>query len=426
MKSFDNAFVRLAVILLSVFVLFGVGCSDSPDAKEVSDAIIPAPPAERMSKMQYGIIVDSMEVIQDKINRNQVFSRILAAHNVSMKEIDDITSKSKSVFDLRKLRAGNPFTILKSKDTDEVNYFVYEINKADYVVFDLRKGIEVYKKRKKVVTKRQTSAGTINSSLSMAVQKSGSSQTVALELARIFAWTIDFFHLKKGDAYKLIYDEEFVEGESIGISRIHTAWFQHRGKETYAIKFTQDGIEDFYDINGENIKKAFLKAPLKYSRISSKYSKRRFHPILKRYRPHLGVDYAAPRGTPIYAVGNGTVIKASYSRGNGRYVKIKHNKTYTTQYLHMSKFAKGMKKGKRVSQGDIIGYVGSTGLATGPHLCFRFWKNGKQVDPLKVIPPPAEPINDAHRAAFEVVRDQLKEELDALDPTEQVFASTMK
>jgi murein DD-endopeptidase MepM/ murein hydrolase activator NlpD len=365
-----------------------------------------------MSQEQYGIELDSLDIIQVELGKNQFLADILTPHNVDWSVIDKLAAKSRGVFDIRRMKAGNPVAILK-KD-DNVHYFIYEKNKADYVVFDLRDSVRIYEGRKKVETLTRKASGTIYSSLFETVYENDLPIELAIKMSEIYAWSIDFFRIQKGDAFRIIFDEQFVDGESIGVSTIHGAWFRHSDEDFYAITFTQDEITDFYDEQGGSLRKAFLKAPLKYSRISSGFSLKRFHPVLKRYRAHLGIDYAAPQGTPIHAVGDGVVLEARYKKGNGNYVKIRHNNTYSTQYLHMSRFAKGIKSGKFVKQGDVIGYVGSTGLATGPHLCFRFWQNNKQVNPLSVDIPPSEPVKEENKAVYAKIRDEMIRALNSI------------
>jgi murein DD-endopeptidase MepM/ murein hydrolase activator NlpD len=292
------------------------------------------------------------------------------------------------------------------------DYLVYEENLINYYILKLEGTPEAKKIQREVITKRKEAKGTINSSLYDAFVENGMSIALAMEMSEIFAWTVDFYKVQKGDAFKVIYFEKYVEENPVGIAGIEAAYFNHYGKAYYAFRFEQEGRQHYFDENGQSVRKIFLKSPLKFSRISSRYNLKRFHPVLKRVKAHLGTDYAAPSGTPIMTVGDGTVIEAGYTAGNGNYVKIKHNSVYTTQYLHMSKFSKGMKRGKRVSQGEVIGYVGSTGLATGPHLCFRFWKNGKQVDPHREKPMQTTPVNKDLSGAFKAVVAQLKPELD--------------
>jgi len=238
---------------------------------------------------------------------------------------------------------------------------------------------------------------------------------LAIKLSQIFAWQIDFYHLQKGDSFKVIYDELYVDDKFFAIGTIKAAHFTHRGKDFYAIPFTQDSVSQYFYENGNSLRKAFLKAPLEFSRISSRYSKSRLHPVIKTRRPHLGVDYAAPVGTPIRTTGDGIVLEAGYNKGAGKFIKIRHNSVYTTMYLHLSRYATRIKKGTKVQQGQVIGYVGSTGLSTGPHLDYRFFVNGNPVDPLKVEVPPSHPVKEELRAAYEVHRDSVMKLLDRVE-----------
>ncbi|MBN4051531.1 peptidoglycan DD-metalloendopeptidase family protein, partial [bacterium AH-315-M05] len=266
----------------------------------------------------------------------------------------------------------------------------------------------------------QTVSGVINSSLWQTMIDNDINLNISLEMSEIYAWAVDFYKIQKGDAFKVIYEEKFIlsgdegEGEPAGIGRIMGAYFKHFNETFYAIYFEQDSVGDYFDENAKSLRKAFLKSPLKYSRITSRYSLRRFHPVQKRYKPHLGVDYAAPRGTPIRTTGDGVVSKAGYKGGNGNYVKVKHNSVYSTQYLHMTNIRKGIRRGARVKQGDIIGYVGSTGLATGPHVCYRFWKNGQQVNPLRVKIPPSKPVKSEYMEKYIRVKKEMMRELDGI------------
>jgi len=262
---------------------------------------------------------------------------------------------------------------------------------------------------KDVDTVRQFFTGKIETSLWNAFISGGANPSAAFELSEIFAWTIDFFWLQKEDSFSMVYDEYFIEGIPYGIGSIYGAFFRHAGRDFLAIPFEQNGKNDFYDEKGNSLRKAFLKAPLRYSRISSRYSNSRLHPILKVHRPHHGVDYSAPVGTPVMSVGDGVVTKAGYDGAAGNMVRIRHNSTYSTAYLHLNKFGKGIRHGVHVRQGDLIGYVGSTGLSTGPHLDFRFYKNGHPVNPLKVEAPPVEPVTDENREEFELRKKEVNE-----------------
>ncbi|UTW64267.1 peptidoglycan DD-metalloendopeptidase family protein [bacterium SCSIO 12741] len=405
--------LRYFQLLLIAFasLLLGTACQDDD---QIADSSLPPVEEEApVVHIEYGIETDSFKVVRGVINKNEMLSHILLQHHIPWPEIDRLVKRAKPVYDVRKLASGKSYTILCSQDSiDKAQYFIYDANAIDYVVFDLRDSMRVYKGQRDVHLVRKEVAGTIHSSLYETLMKVKASPALAMELSEIYAWSIDFYRIQKGDQFKVIYYDKYVEDTRVGVGHIEAALFQHRKEPFYAFPFDQDGQVAFFDQDGKSLRKAFLKAPLKFGRISSGYSNRRYHPVQKRWKAHRGTDYAAPTGTPILAVGDGVVIEARYKKFNGNYVKIKHNGTYTTQYLHMSKFAKGMKKGKYVRQGDVIGYVGSTGLATGPHVCFRFWKNGKQVDHRREKLPPSLPIKEAYKEQFEAHKDSMKIELD--------------
>ena len=356
--------------------------------------------------LEYDIPVDSFNIEELRIKPNMSLSVLLGNLNLSGKKIQASIKKAAAVFDLRKIRQGNIYKVFKSKDTSQaVNFVVYEQSATDYIVFDFSDSLEVKKKQKEIKHEVKIAEGTIESSLWLAMTANNANPLLAMELSDIYAWTIDFFGLQKGDEFKVYYQENFVDNKSIGLGRIYAARFKHNGREIYAIPFYQDSVMSFFDADGNSLKKAFLKAPLKFSRISSGFSNSRLHPILKIRRPHHGVDYSAPIGTPVHAIGDGTILKAHYSGGAGNYVKIKHNSIYTTGYMHLSRYGKGIKPGKFVKQGEIIGYVGSTGLSTGPHLDFRVWKNGQNINPLKLDAPPVEPIHADKMEFFNKIKD---------------------
>ena len=365
------------------------------------------PPPEEPAAMldAYGFDQTAYQIDEQPIERNQTLSDILGAYNVSPQRINLLAEKARPVFDVRHLRAGKLLRIYQAQQTAQL--VVYQPSAEQYIVFDLRDSLRVYEGRHPVTVTSKRVTGIITSSPYQTLQDQGANPLLAIELSKVFAWQIDFYRIQRDDRFEIIYEEREVQGQPVGLGKIIAARFLHAGKEYYAFHFDEEENGGYYDEKGNMLQRAFLKAPLEYSRISSRYSKRRFHPVLKRYRPHLGTDYAAPRGTPIRATADGAVTATAYSKGNGRYVKIRHNKVYTTGYLHMSKFARGIGPGTRVRQGDVIGYVGSTGLATGAHLCYRFWMNGKQVNPLTLDLPTAAPIAASQRAAFFEVRDQL-------------------
>ncbi|NPA68937.1 MAG: peptidoglycan DD-metalloendopeptidase family protein, partial [Chlorobi bacterium] len=362
----------------------------------------------------YGIVIDTLKVKTNYIHPDEFLSTIFAENKISGK-LNEVLKKAKNIFDVRKIKSGQKYTILTSKDSAETpEYFIYEKNKVDYIVFDLRDSVKVYEGKKKLERKVKETGGIIKSNLWFAMEDAGVKPVLANDLSDIFAWTVDFFGLQLNDKFKIIYEEYFVNDTSIGYGKILAAYFEHYGDTIYAIPFKQDSTENFYDLDGSSLKKAFLKAPLKFSRISSGFSYARRHPILKIVRPHLGVDYAAPSGTPVYALGDGIVVKAYYTRGGGNYIKIKHNSVYATGYMHLKAFAKGIHPGVRVHQGQLIGYVGKTGLATGPHLDFRVWQNGKNINPLNLKAPPVEPVKPENKDAFDKIKMIYKDWLDKI------------
>jgi murein DD-endopeptidase MepM/ murein hydrolase activator NlpD len=353
---------------------------------------------------EYGLAVDSFHILSGRVGRNQTLSLLLNGYGVSHDTIYKLTLASDGIFDLRKIRRGNPYRVFCSKDSlHRVMHFVYEHTPVDYVMFSLEDSICVSRQEKEVILHPREASGIITSSLWNTMLDNELDPMLAFELSEIYAWNIDFFGLQQGDGFKIYYEEQYVDSNYIGLGRIHGAVFYHAGEKFYSVPFVQDSVESFYDQEGNSLRKAFLKAPLRYSRISSRYSHSRLHPILKIRRPHLGVDYTAPVGTPVYAIGDGKVIKTGYTKGNGNWMKIQHNSVYATAYLHLSRYGKGIQTGTYVRQGDIIGYVGSTGLSTGPHLDFRFYKNGYPVDPLKVKAPPVKPVKDENRVAYDSV-----------------------
>jgi murein DD-endopeptidase MepM/ murein hydrolase activator NlpD len=367
-------------------------------------------------KKEFGIPVDSFEIQPGKIKRNQFISSLLSSHGVSYQKIDEIVKKSKGIVDLTKIKYGNPYKFFFRKDSLKTPaYFIYQHTPVHYTIFELGDSIHVHPFKKKITRKLKHVSGVIESSLWNTIRDNDLNIFLVNELSDIFAWTVDFFGLQKGDYFKVVYTEQYVDSISIGIDTVHAALFSQEGNEFYAFGFTQDSIYDFFDEEGNSLRRAFLKAPLKFSRISSGFSYSRLHPILKIRRPHLGVDYAAPRGTPVVALGDGKIIKAAWSGGAGRMIKIKHNSVYTTAYLHLSGFAKGITPGAFVKQGQVIGYVGSTGLSTGPHLDFRCWKNGRNINPLHIESPPVEPVKEGLREEYFKEVDILLEELNSIE-----------
>jgi murein DD-endopeptidase MepM/ murein hydrolase activator NlpD len=353
----------------------------------------------------YGLPVNNFRIETGKVGRNENLGHILQQYHLPEQSMTQLLTSTGNEFDVRKMRVGNPYTVFLSKDSAaRLQYLVYEHTPVDYVVFDFMENVKITMEQKEITTVRKNITGEIVTSLWDAVTKSKINPQVALELSEIYAWTVDFFGLQPGDHFTVAYEELYVDSVSVGIGQIQGASFFHVGKELLAIPFMQDSILGYFDAAGNSLKRAFLKAPLKFSRISSKFSNSRLHPVLKIRRPHHGVDYAAPVGTPVYSIGDGRVISVSTQRGEGRIVRVRHNGVYTTTYMHLSAFAKGIQSGTYLKQGDLVGYVGSSGLSTGPHLDFRVYKNGSPIDPLKMESPPVDPVKQENLQAFSLAR----------------------
>jgi murein DD-endopeptidase MepM/ murein hydrolase activator NlpD len=351
----------------------------------------------------YGIPADSFLIRERYVRPDEMLANILEDLGVSGEQVNQTVTKTSLVFDVRKFKAGNKYISFSTPDTSRrLKYFVYEKDAVNYFVIDLGDTVDVRCGIKQTDTLRQTFAGRIKTSLWNSFEDKGANPFMANELSEIYAWSIDFFGLQQGDSMRVVYDEYFVDSVSIGIGKIHGAWFRHMGTDFWAIPFVQDSMESYFDEKGQSLRKAFLKAPLRFSRISSRFSNSRMHPILKVRRPHQGVDYAAPVGTQVYSIGDGVVVQTGNQGASGNMIKIRHNSVYSTAYLHLRGYAPGIHTGVYVRQGDIIGYVGSTGLSTGPHLDFRFYRNNQPVDPLKVEAPPVEPVKKEYLEAFGV------------------------
>ncbi|PCE62839.1 peptidoglycan DD-metalloendopeptidase family protein [Sediminicola luteus] len=366
----------------------------------------------------YGFDIGQFNVHYDTIRNGDSFGEIMLSNHVDYPVIHKIAEEFKDTFDVRRIIPGKPYTILKSKDTlEKAQVFIYENDRINYTVLDLRDSVVAYKKKKDITYKIREVSGVIESSLSQTLDEAGIDYNLTFELENIYAWTVDFFHLQKGDRFKAIYKERYINDTIYaGMEPIEAAYFEHNGEPFYAFAYKVDSLNnltDYYDDKAKNLQRAFLKAPVKKSRISSRYNlRRRIKYYGYKVRPHRGTDFAAPIGTPILATANGTVVESTRRGGNGKYVKIKHNSMYSTQYLHMS--VRLVKKGDFVKQGDVIGKIGMTGNTGGPHVCYRFWKNGKQVDPLREKLPEAEPIADSLRTDYLAHIVPFKEQLDCI------------
>ena len=403
-KGRDSLFMLLLTILMVAVVYFVPRNAISVSSPKASIALVDSTQEDEPPlKMLYGIPLSTYQLTKGEVRRRQSLADVLFPLGVSQKQLYHISMLPDTLLDERKIRSGNSYTLFSKADNSPA-IFVYEKDPLNYVTVYLEaESVRAENGTKPVEHRIITASGTIETSLWESMVKADANPMLAVELSEIFAWTIDFFGVQEGDQYKVIFEESYVDSQSIGINRVLGAWIRHNNNDFWAIPFEQDGVDSFYDEVGNSLRKAFLKAPLSYSRISSGFSNSRYHPVLKIRRPHHGVDYAARQGTPVLTVGDGVVTKVGYQKnGGGNYVKIKHNSVYSTTYMHLSRFGKNIRQGRYVKQGDVIGYVGATGLATGPHLDFRFYKNGSPVNPLKVKSPPVEPVKEAYLPDYNV------------------------
>ena len=400
------------IVILFVFILAFTSCKEEDKAPESQKIVEPEP------EIRFGYKIDDYKVIQDTIKNGESFGIILDRHHVFYPKINQIAATVKETFDVRKVRAGKPYTILASKDsTEKAQVFIYKHDKINATIVDFKDSVIVAKKYKKPIKLvEKVASGVVNSNFTISMDSLGLRPNLTYKVADIYAWTLDFLRLQKGDSFKIVYEEKFIDDSTFaGYGNIKSAVFKHKGKDLYAFRFLADStlnIHEYYDDEANMLRSQFLKAPIKFQyRISSRYNlRRRIAYYGNKIRPHRGTDFAAKIGTPIIATASGTVTESTRRGGNGKYVKIKHNSTYSTQYLHMSKQA--VKKGQYVKQGDVIGYVGMTGNTGGPHVCYRFWKYGKQVDPLREKLPAAEPMKKNVKPSFFEYIKPLKYQLD--------------
>lgn len=397
------------LILLGVVLL--ASCSNNTKQSEAKDLAV------EPDKYAFGFRLNDYEVVRDTVRKGDTFADIFLENGFSYPRIYEINSKIKNQYNFRKIQLNKPYTFLLTKDSvPSVEAFIYQPSLLEYVVVHLGDSIYAKQHKKEVKIRTFEAQGVITSSLSETLEEQRLSPLLAYDLSDIYAWTIDFFRLEKGDRFKVVYSQKYVDDSIyVGLNRIHAAYFEHRKTPYYAIEFESDperGIREYFDEGGKNLRRAFLQAPVQFSRISSRYNLKRKIAYYGRTKPHFGTDFAAPVGTPIRATANGTVEAASYTKGNGNYVTLRHNGTYRTQYLHMKK--RLVKKGQHVKQGDVIGTVGMTGYTSGPHVCYRFWKNGKQVDPFKQKLPEAKPISETLKEKYMVYMQPLKETLDCI------------
>lgn len=359
---------------------------------------------------------DTLRFENHKIVSGESFGALLGKRGISTSQIYKIAAAVEDEFNVRRIRAEVEVKFATGDSSIFPSYFIYPESKYEYWIVSLQDSLYAKKVEKERIVRRREISGTIEDALYLSVARAGGTQALAMSLVEVYAWSIDFFRLQKGDQFSVVYEEEYVDDTTyVGLKGVIASNINHVDNDFYAFPYKNElGFHDYYDEEGRSLRKTFLRAPLDFTRISSRYSGRRFHPVQKRWKAHLGTDYAAPTGTPIMTTADGVVIAAKYTSANGNYVKVRHNGTYTTQYLHMSKIGSGIKNGVRVKQGEVIGYVGSTGLATGPHVCYRFWVNGKQVDPYKQKLPDAEPLTAERMSAYKAYMKELKTRLDAI------------
>ncbi|MBA4152873.1 peptidoglycan DD-metalloendopeptidase family protein [Flavobacterium sp.] len=405
--------MKFKIVTISLITLLLFACEEK-DKKVVPKEVIKEEPII----VEFGFTYNDYLVVQDTVQSGDTFSKLLEENNIGTFKVHDVTEMVKDSFNLRDIRIGKPFTLLKSKKAPhQLQVFIYQKDNIHYSVVDFRDTVVIaYNKQKPITIKRRTIATSISGSLSETLSKNGVDASMANNLAKIYEYSIDFFKIQKDDKFAVTFYEKYIN-DSIyaGVERMESSFFEHKGKKIYAFPYKLDSLSkkvDYYDEEGKGLKTMFLKAPLDYFRISSRFSPKRFHPVQMTWKAHKGTDYAAAQGTPIKTTASGVVEKTGYTAGNGNFVKVKHNGTYSTQYLHMSKIL--VRQGQRVEQGQVIGKVGSTGLATGPHVCYRFWKNGVQVDPLSQKLPNTEPMNEKHRKNYLTYIAPLKRELDSI------------
>ena len=399
-KSFPAALLPSLLTVLCLFVACRAGTT-APAA----EAPLEETTAE-VSTDPFGLRAGMYTVNEGRVDRAETFSDLLDEYGVDYQTTLALAEAATPAFEVKDLRAGRPYRVYVNPWLQQARYLVYQVDALEYVVFDLRHPERTYVDRRSVERTWATVSGTVEGSLYESLVENGGHPLLALRLSEVFAWQIDFFRLRSGDRFRMVYEERSMDGQPVQPGDIIAAYVEHRGEDYYAFRFEEDDAEaEYYNLEGQSLRRQLLKAPLQYSRISSGYTNRRFHPILKEYRPHRGVDYAAPPGTPVRSVGEGVVQRAGYEGPNGNYVKIRHNGTYTSGYLHLSRMA--VTPGQSVQQGETIGYVGSTGRSTGPHLDYRLWKHGTPVNPYSLELPPSQPVPIQHRDEFQATVEAL-------------------
>lgn len=413
--------VALFLIVAAWFRFSGGDTQDKLHNLDARETLTDAKPEP--ARDIFGLPADGYQRTEARVRRGQTLSHIFGNLGFTSRQIHDLSKNMAPVFRPSRIRQGNAYHTYTRGDSAQVlDYLVYEINDVDYLLFDFTDSLHVERGSRPVTTASAEAGGVIRTSLWNTVVNNDIHPELVLHMSRVLAWSVDFHRVREGDSFQVLYTEEYIGDQRHGVAQVDAVRFVHRGREIEAFRFESDTLTGYYDREGNNVRKAFLRAPLEFVRITSRYSHSRLHPIHGDRRPHLGTDYAAPHGTPILAVGDGVVTRASYTSGNGNYVRIRHTSVYETQYLHMSRFATGIQPGARVEQGDVIGYVGSTGLATGPHVCFRFWKNGQQVDHLRLEFPSGDPLPEVYMDDFRGKAKRLSSKLDDIPAGDDLFA----
>ncbi len=406
--------IFLSFILATVFIL-AYHLDNKSDQKNTTSE--DSEDIQRGASFLFGFNTDSFYIEKNLIRKNDVFGNILNTHGVNTNLTLLLEHEAKDIFNIRNIRVGQPYHVVKKHECDDTPVaIVYEPDNFKYIVCDLRESVKVTLVEKEIELCEEVVSGKIESSLWGTLEAQGINPAIIDLMEEALSSSVDFYHTRKGDEFKLIYENKYVDGRLTGLGRLIAACYINDNGANYSILYKSKDYEGYFDAEGRPARKSFLKAPVKFTRISSNYNLRRFHPIKGKTIPHLGTDYAAPYGTEIRSVSDGVVTASAYNGGNGNFVKVKHDNVYETQYLHMSRFAKGIRPGVRVRQGQTIGYVGATGLATGPHVCFRFWKNGRQVNHLKEKLPPPQPMSMQELPDFFEHRDKLLVRLNELQP----------
>lgn len=403
LPSVNQRHMRTLLFSLGIALLvFGVeGAVAGPPGKNSS-------PTTNKSRTHFGISSNQFSVETGQVARYQTFADLVTAHGVSYKTAVQLADAIRPEFDVRSMQRGQEYRVYMNQWLERAQYLVYQIDPVRHVVFDVQEPSKSRVVRRSVKREWTVVQGTIENSLYETLASNGADPKLALRLSEVFAWQIDFFRIQPGDSFRILYEKRSVNGDVLDPGKILAASFDHQGKRHFGARFDDGNGAQYFDQDGQSLRRQLLKAPLRYSRISSGFSHSRYHPVLKRRRPHHGVDYAAPTGTPVKSVGSGTVLKAGHYGNNGNYIKIRHNETYSSGYLHLSDIADDVTPGAEVQQGETIGYVGSTGLSTGPHLDYRLWKHGTAVDPYQIELPPSRPVSPRHRSTFkDVVSDRL-------------------